>query len=287
MYDYIGIVGMGFVGRAVCYGFFPPFKALWLDKKEKMYFELAGRVETYKELVEKVDGPIFVCVPTPMHPDGTCDLSIVENVVLELDKAASDLKKTTAIVIKSTVPPGTTRGLPNAGYLQLCFNPEFLREGTANHDFKKQDRIILGGDGFAVAAATKIYRKVFPDVPIYKTTAAVAEMVKYTANCFLATKVSFANEIAALCRNLSIDYDKVIEYATKDPRLGTTHWAVPGPDGENGFGGSCFPKDLNGLIALTKKHASLSNVLQGAWQTNLAVRPEKDWELLKGRAVSE
>ena len=132
-----------------------------------------------------------------------------------------------------------------------------------------------------------MYEKVFKNVPIIKTKSTIAEMVKYTANCFLATKVSFANEIKQICDHVDVDYDKVIEYATYDNRLGHSHWKVPGPDGKLGFGGSCFPKDINALIYFSKAMDIDVGVLSAVWQTNLKVRPERDWENLKGRAVSE
>ena len=112
-------------------------------------------------------------------------------------------------------------------------------------------------------------------------------MVKYTTNTFLTVKVSFANEIKQICDKVGVDYDKVTEYATYDDRLGYSHWSVPGPDGKYGFGGSCFPKDINALIAVCKKLDIPCETLSGAWDTNLKVRPEKDWEQLKGRAVSQ
>ena len=114
-----------------------------------------------------------------------------------------------------------------------------------------------------------------------------AEMVKYFANTFLATKVSFANEMKIICEKLEIDYDKVVEYAIYDNRLGKSHWAVPGPDGKPGFGGSCFPKDINALINKAKELGVETDVLNSVWKTNLKVRPERDWEQLKGRAISK
>ena len=110
-------------------------------------------------------------------------------------------------------------------------------------------------------------------------------MVKYFTNTFLATKVSFANEMKQICDKIDIDYDKVVEYATYDERLGKSHWAVPGPDGKLGFGGSCFPKDINALINFSSEFNLWLHVIKGAWFTNCDVRPEKDWENLKGRAV--
>ena len=110
-------------------------------------------------------------------------------------------------------------------------------------------------------------------------------MVKYFTNTFLATKVSFANEMYQICGRLGIDYDTVVEYSTYDERLGKSHWAVPGPDGHYGFGGSCFPKDINALIHLGLELDMTPEVLMAAWETNLEVRPEEDWKELKGRAV--
>jgi len=110
-------------------------------------------------------------------------------------------------------------------------------------------------------------------------------MVKYLTNCFLATKVSFANEIYELCGELDIDYDKVVEYATYDERLGKSHWGVPGHDGDFGFGGHCFPKDLSALIQLSIQLGTCNNVLESVQITNNQVRSDRDWEQMKGRAV--
>jgi UDPglucose 6-dehydrogenase len=111
-------------------------------------------------------------------------------------------------------------------------------------------------------------------------------MVKYLTNTFLSVKVSFANEIYQTCKALGIDYDKVVEYATLDDRLGNSHWSVPGPDGDLGFGGHCFIKDLSAFIYLTTQHQTLNNVLKATIQTNDMVRTDRDWETMKGRAVS-
>ena len=110
-------------------------------------------------------------------------------------------------------------------------------------------------------------------------------MVKYLTNTFLSVKVSFANEIYQVCDKLNIDYDKVVEYATLDDRLGKSHWNVPGPDGDFGFGGHCFPKDLNALLYLTQNLNTVNNVLCATNETNNNVRENRDWENMKGRAV--
>ena len=225
---------------------------------------------------------MFVCVPTPMKKDGSCDISIVEQVCSEAVAAGDNH----FIVIKSTVTPGTTDYLNDKlGTNKIVFNPEFLTERFASNDFKNTNRVILGGDILATTALKQFYSHVFPNVKVIKTEPTVAEYVKYLSNCFLTVKVSVANEFAKLCEAQGVDYDKVTEYANFDPRLGDTHWVVPGPDGKMGFGGSCFPKDLNSIIALANKLGTPCHTMSGAWETNLEVRPEKDWEQLKGRAV--
>ena len=111
-------------------------------------------------------------------------------------------------------------------------------------------------------------------------------MIKYFTNSLLATKVSFANEIFEICEKLNLDYDKVIEYSVYDKRIGNSHLNVPGPDGDFGFGGHCFPKDLSALISLTEKLGTTNNVLKSAMKTNNKVRKIRDWENMKGRAVN-
>jgi UDPglucose 6-dehydrogenase len=178
----------------------------------------------------------------------------------------------------------------NSG-LCVIFNPEFLTEVNALNDFRNQDRIVLGGPRPYINTVKSVFEFAFPKVRIVKTSSTTAEMVKYTTNIALAVKVALANELHQICQaldnqGLDIDYDKVIEYASIDTRLGTSHWKVPGPDGLGGFGGSCFPKDINALISVAQDLDIKPTMMLGAWYKNLEVRPERDWELLKGRAVS-
>ena len=167
----------------------------------------------------------------------------------------------------------------------VVFNPEFLTEANFLDDFKNQDRIIIGGPRPASSRVKNLFRKRFPSTPIIKTGSKTAEMIKYFCNCFLATKVSFANEMKQVCDVNNIDYDKVVEYSLYDTRLGKTHLSSPGPDGKLGFGGSCFPKDVNAMIKYMKINNIEPTVLSAVWNKNVEVRPEKDWEDLTGRAV--
>jgi len=282
----IGIVGQGFVGKALKVGFEKHYKIETYDKfiESKSTCDLADMVEGCEV--------IFVCVPTPMNKDGSCYTDIVEDVVKEINKWSyaywgnKNIKP--IVVIKSTVSPGTTERLHKKyKSVDVIFNPEFLTEANFIEDFKNQNRIILGGIRRGTNKLRQVYSKVFPKTTIVKTSAMYAEMVKYFSNCFLATKVSFANEMKQICDGLDIDYDKVVEYATYDDRLGKSHWAVPGPDGEFGFGGHCLPKDLSALVFLAYHLKLEPTILNAVNKVNLLVRENRDWEDMKGRAVTE
>ena len=271
----IGVIGQGFVGNAI----YQKFKKYY---DIKTYDLDSSKCNSSKEEVLKQD-IIFVCLPTPMNQDGTCNISIVERAINDID----DTQLPKLAVIKSTIPPGTTDKL-NKKYsnLDIVFNPEFLTEANAVDDFENQTRIILGGSNETTTKLKQIYSTIFRKTSkIIKTDSNTAELVKYVTNAFLSTKVSFANEIYELCGGLELDYDKVIEYATYDERLGLSHWGVPGPDGDRGFGGHCFPKDLSALISLTKELNTKNNVLVATQETNNEVRSNRDWEQMKGRAV--
>tara|TARA_A100001515_G_scaffold107907_1_gene88735 strand:- start:334 stop:1161 length:828 start_codon:yes stop_codon:yes gene_type:complete len=272
----IGVIGQGFVGEAVNEGMRSYYKVETYDKFKD------STCESIQNLCEKAK-IIFVCVPTPMNSDGVCNTDIVKNVISEVDKYS----KGHICVIKSTVPPGTTEKINSScSDVKTVFNPEFLTEANYLEDFKNQNRIIIGGDLDASEKVKELYERVFPTVPILLASSKESEMVKYFTNCFLATKVSFANQIREICEKSEINYSKVVELALRDDRIGKTHFASPGPDTKYGFGGSCFPKDLNALISVAKNLSVDCCVLESVWNKNLQVRPERDWEQLKGRAVS-
>ena len=274
----IGVVGCGFVGTAVYEGLKNHHNLNNYDKA----LDIDCTCASLEELTECSE-IIFVCVPTPMNRnDGSCHTGIVENVVRQLDECSEGK----IVVLKSTIPPGTTARL-DAKYKNntIIFSPEFLTEANSIEDFKNQDRIIIGGDRDGTNTLRIMFSRVFPKAKIIKTDSTYAEMIKYLTNNFLTVKVAFANEMYKVCERLRIDYDKVVEYATIDERLGPSHWGVPGPDGDLGFGGHCFPKDIAAMISLTEELQTPNHVLRGAEDTNNELRHNRDWEDMEGRAV--
>ena len=283
----IGIIGNGFVGKAVKESFKNHFEVFIFDLDKRK-----SNVESLNELISKCR-IIFLCLPTPMNlEDGSCHLGIIEDTLKQVNAQCDESdyygNEQRTVIIKSTIEPGTTEEW-NKDYkcLDIAFNPEFLTEANSVDDFKNQNRIIIGSTRKVGAKIKSIYSKVFPKVPIIKTSATIAEMVKYFTNCFLAMKVSYANELYQICEKLDIDYDKVVEYAVRDERIGSSHLNVPGPDGDFGFGGHCFPKDLNALIHLAEKQGlGLDiNILKATLDTNNRQRSNRNWEQQKGRAV--
>jgi len=276
----IGIVGQGFVGSAIKAGLedFYPIKTYDIDS-EKCNSTLEGLV--------KESTIIFQCLPTPMKQSGECDLSIVFESANNINNLCSG-SEDKILIIKSTVPPGTTRIInEKCKNIDVIFSPEFLTEANSFGDFKNQSRIILGGFRPATTVVKMMFRKAFPQIPIVKTSAEIAETVKYFTNCFLASKVIFANEMYQICKSLSIDYDKVTEYALHDNRIGKSHLQVPGPDGDFGFGGHCFPKDLKSIIYEALKNGVEPTFLKEVNSKNNELRSDRDWERMKGRAISE
>lgn len=278
----IGIIGLGYVGSAV------------KSYVEKFYplntYDIAKKCSSssLQELVNKSE-IIFVCLPTPMYRDGSCDFSVIDEVLGDINDISNDLQNR-IIVLKSTVPVGTSKVLNEKfNHINIVFNPEFLTEANFIKDFENQDRIIIGGlDNKSIEKVSNFYSDIFNDIQIIKTDFNTAEMVKYTTNCFLATKVSFANEIKMFCDKLDINYKDMINISTLDKRLANSHWSVPGPDGKKGFGGACFPKDIASLIYQFRENDVESYVLSSTWERNKKIdRPEKDWELLKGRAIRD
>lgn len=235
----IAVMGVGWVGGALA-----------------RYLESAGfhvvRYDPPKGL--GTDGELatadvfFICVPTPYRVDGVgFDLSFVENAV----RAIPGEK---IVVMKSTVWPGTTESLQERfPHHRFLFNPEFLRAASADHDMANPDRQLVGHTDESEADAEMVM-SLLPDAPFTQTLSATeAELVKYFGNCFLASKVVFANQMFDVCRALGLDYDTVRACAAEDPRIGKSHLKVL-YDGYRGYGGSCFPKDVRAMIQFAEQH---------------------------------
>ena len=277
----IGVIGRGFVGTAVEYG----FSAQTGCDAELRSYDINPSRSTYtlEDTVNNSD-VIFVSVPTPSNPDGSMHLDILESALSDIDNV---YKGNAIVLIRSTVIPGTTKILQNKfPRLPLVFNPEFLTERSAKFDFINQSRFILGGKKSDTKIVADLYKWRFGEsVPCIETNFETAEMIKYMNNCFFATKVSFLNEMKLIADRVGVEWDTAVDGFVRDGRIGHTHLAVPGPDGKLGFGGSCFPKDIQAMISLGSDLGIDMATLKGAWNTNCNVRPEKDWEKQKGRAV--
>ena len=272
----IGIVGLGYVGKAV--------EMVFKKKCDIFSYDIncTGNSNNLLDVATKSDY-IFICLPTPMNDDGSCNTKIIDLVLEELNDNCNKF-----VIIKSTIPPGTSKSFSDRyKNIKIIYNPEFLTESNYLEDFKTQNRIILGGISKYVNNVKTLYLDFFPNAKIVFTTYEESEMIKYFTNTFLATKVSFANEIYSLCEKMNISYDIVVENVLLDKRIGNSHFNVPGPDGKIGFGGSCLPKDLKAMINLFKSQKINSEILESVWNKNLKVRKENDWEKLKGRAVNK
>ena len=278
----IGIVGRGFVGSAVEFGF---SAQTGCDAEVKIYDKDSTKsINTLEETINESEF-IFLSVPTPSNEDGSINTDILDKALEDISKI--NKQKDNIILIRSTVTPGTTKSLQNKfKNLNIVFNPEFLTERSAKFDFINQSRFILGGKRKYTSRVGNLMKWRFGNsVPIIYTSYQTAEMIKYMNNCYFATKVSFLNEMKLIADKCNANWDVAVEGFVRDGRIGYSHLSVPGPDGKLGFGGSCFPKDIQALISFGKQLNLDLPTLQGAWKTNLLVRPEKDWEKLEGRAI--
>lgn len=259
----IGIIGNGFVGNAIYQNFKDKLVCRVYDVREH---------KCYNTIRETVNCDIvFVCLPTPMMNDGTCDLSFVLNFF----SSVKVTNKETLFVIKSTVPIGTTdKILEMRGDIKVVHNPEFLTAVNAVQDFKNSDRHIIGGKQEWCLRLLELYQEFFPTTPTRIVKSNESETIKYFANSFLAAKVSFFNNLYEICEKFEMNFDSVKEGICSDARIGFAHTKVPGPDGLMGFGGYCFPKDINALINTLKENDIDSSLFESAWKYNQKIRNE-------------
>ena len=279
----IGIVGNGYVGGATALLKNRNVEVLVYDRDSE---KCTPRGTGLQDLIRC--SFIFICVPTPMDKEGKCSIHLVEEVVDELAKRGFNRER---IIVKSTVPVGTSRNLGT------MFMPEFLTEQSWEHDFLSQKNWILGTNDRNDKLRDELY-SIFDTawhdgVLINRphmtfSTTEEAELTKYVRNTVLATKVAFFNEIEEFCRASNVSYRKVRELTLYDERIGDSHTSVPGPDGKRGFGGTCFPKDISSLLHQAIDKGMVSYILMAARNRNIDVdRKEKDWERNRGRAVVE
>ena len=269
----VGIIGNGFVGESQAFAFSPISEVRIYD------IDPMRSTHTLEDIFEC--DFVFVCVPTPMRHDGSQDISYIENVF-------NQVKQGPIYIIKSTILPGTTKKLSNTySNLDIIFSPEFLTERTAKLDMMTQARIILGGDTKLTKQVEDLFARRFMNRHFIHTDSTTAELIKYMNNTFFATKVSIMNEFKRLATALDANWNDALYGFAADGRIGDSHLHVPGPDGRMGYGGTCFPKDVNALVTLGKQLGTPMNTIEAGWKTNLEVRPEQDWNESKGRAVSK
>jgi len=301
---HIGIIGMGYVGlvTAACFAEFGVFVTC-IDKDTKRikslqkgiipFFEPGleefvqrnmkeGRLTFSTDIGEAVRSSlvIFIAVGTPPRGDGTADLKHVEEVAKEI---ASNLNGYRVIVTKSTVPVGTGDGirkivskhLKEQVDFDIVSNPEFLREGSAIEDFMRPNRVVIGARSTqAVSIMKDLYKPLYLiETPFVITNIESAELIKYASNSFLATKISFINEIANLCETVGADVHMVAKGMGLDQRIGPK-FLHPGP----GYGGSCLPKDTTALLKMAEEHGVELGIVDAAIKAN-----KRQWDSMTGK----
>lgn len=269
----IGIVGHGFVGGAVTNAFTNgKFTLTVVDPK---YESGTGPVNKINDLH---DAPfIFVCVPTPPNEDGTADSSIIESVFSEIN----ELTHNPIVILKSTITPDFFDDLDIN--FRLVYNPEFLTERNANKDFINPPVQLLGGSNEDCKEVMNLYIKsrVSNDTPTQFTDWKTASLVKYCINSFLASKVIWFNQFKKIFeKTLENEYDHnreepwlvFTQMVSNDPRIGSSHMQVPGPDGKYGFGGMCFPKDTHAFLTYSENIGEFMSVLEEIIDVNNKIR---------------
>jgi len=229
----IGIIGHGYVGGAVAH----THRNHTLIIRDPKFREKSATLEQMKTC-----DAVYVCVPTPMMENGHCDDSFVKSVLSELqgyDKV---------VICKSTVPPGVYLRLQDR-YPNVVHAPEFLTAANATADYENSSWVLIGGNVNRCQEAEKIIKSSTVKATHYHhTDIATASLFKYLANTFLATKVTFMNDMFHLAKEVGVNWEEIKTIAQNDSRLGNSHWDVPGPDGQYGYGGACFPKDVAAIL---------------------------------------
>ena len=235
----LGIVGHGFVGTAVDHGFTRDIQKFIVDPKH-------NSTNTIEDLIKFKPDSTFVAVPTPQSESGECNTEILEGVMQQLNTSKGLL-----VIVKSTVPAYKLQKIQEECInLRIVYNPEFLTEKNYIDDFVNPAMHVFGGMNKDTDAVEKLYleHSDCKECPVYKTDLITASMVKYCINSFLATKVTFMNEMYDVLKAArGADWNTFTNIIANDPRIGISHMKVPGNDGQRGYAGSCFPKDTAAL----------------------------------------
>ncbi len=258
----VGIIGCGFVGKALSNGLKDSVSKLEIDPKLNTFT---------KDLVSFDPDIVFVCLPTPLKEDLSLDSSIVDIVIDEL----IDLQIDSLIVLKSTILPNNLKEISKK-IKRFIYNPEFLREKHANEDFVNSKLIVFGGSSEDVEMVMDFYvnHTKCKSNDFIQTDLITASLIKYTINTFLATKVSFFNELnkVFIKSGAGDSWNNFISYLQKDVRMGNSHMSVPGHDGKEGFGGACLPKDSFALLKYAKENNLDFKVLESVLNVNNSIR---------------
>jgi UDPglucose 6-dehydrogenase len=257
----IGIIGFGYVGSAVAASY-PDDKILINDPK------LGTDSIAIEKIIDKCQA-IFVCVPTPQSDTGECNTEILESVLQSL------LGYDGIVIAKSTASPVVYKRLEKESDLKLAHVPEFLTQSRAKFDYVNPHKIVVGCKKKIRDEVTEILMNSavnFDRVKIEYCSIEEASYFKYMANCMLAMKVVINNELYDLAKKLGLNWETLSSIAKTDSRLGNTHWAVPGPDGSFGFGGACFPKDTEALLAIADAQSCDLTMLATAVTTNHKIK---------------
>lgn len=267
------VIGYGYVGKAIVNFFKDHFAVSIYDNNQSVKDKYPDLNFIKREDIEKLDFDLTViCVPTPMKENGECDVGIVRSSIAIFNK------KNNLILIKSTIPPGTTKVFSEIfGNKNICFSPEYIGEGSYmiswwkgyphHKDIKYHDFQIFGGDRQAASRILEFFKKVLgPDCRYFKTDSTTAEIVKYMENSWGAAKVTFCNEFFEICKAFGVDYDEVRELFLLDGRTERMHTAVFKE--KRGFGGKCYPKDVNAIIKATEAAGYTPQLLKEILNTN-------------------
>ena len=267
----VGVLGGGFVGSAVAFGF---GSSNGFDFDVKVHDVDPNRSShSFEEMTDTSDF-IFVCLPTPHKDDMSIDLSYIEKGLEDLSEKVDPFNQT--IIIKSTVVPGTCRRLSKKYGINIVSNPEFLTERRAKWDFINASQVVIGSDEKDAASKVKsLYEKRFTCMHYHITDSVTSEFVKYMLNCFFSVKLGFMNEMYQIAKSFGAAWNQSVSGLVSDSRVGDSHVAVPGPDGKFGFGGHCFPKDLNAMICFAERLGIDPMVMKATWQKNLEVRGDE------------